>query len=277
MIGIIGQGFVGNAVYQKFSSFYEVFTYDLDKDKCNSSLSDVIFKCETIFVCVPTPMKKDGSCDTSIIESILGEVDLLVDNIEAKRTIIIKSTIPPGTTARFNNRYESLSIVFNPEFLTERNAVADFENQDRIIIGGPRPTTTEVKTVFSKVFPKAHIIKTDSTHAEMVKYTTNTFLATKISFANEIYQLCGKLNIDYDKVIEYATLDDRLGDSHWGVPGHDGDLGFGGHCFPKDLAALLYLSRKYNTTNNVLCATQETNNNVRENRDWERMKGRAVS
>ncbi len=277
MIGIIGQGFVGNAVYQKFSSFYEVFTYDLDKDKCNSSLSDVIFKCETIFVCVPTPMKKDGSCDTSIIESILGEVDLLVDNIEAKRTIIIKSTIPPGTTARFNNRYESLSIVFNPEFLTERNAVADFENQDRIIIGGPRPTTTEVKTIFSKVFPKAHIIKTDSTHAEMVKYTTNTFLATKISFANEIYQLCGKLNIDYDKVIEYATLDDRLGDSHWGVPGHDGDLGFGGHCFPKDLAALLYLSKKYNTTNNVLCATQETNNNVRENRDWERMKGRAVS
>ena len=277
MIGIIGQGFVGNAVYQKFSSFYEVFTYDLDKDKCNSSLSDVIFKCETIFVCVPTPMKKDGSCDTSIIESILGEVDLLVDNIEAKRTIIIKSTIPPGTTARFNNRYESLSIVFNPEFLTERNAVADFENQDRIIIGGPRPTTTEVKTIFSKVFPKAHIIKTDSTHAEMVKYTTNTFLATKISFANEIYQLCGKLNIDYDKVIEYATLDDRLGDSHWGVPGHDGDLGFGGHCFPKDLAALLYLSRKYDTTNNVLCATQETNNNVRENRDWERMKGRAVS
>jgi len=277
MIGIIGQGFVGNAVYQKFSSFYEVFTYDLDKDKCNSSLSDVIFKCETIFVCVPTPMKKDGSCDTSIIESILGEVDLLADNLEAKRTIIIKSTIPPGTTARFNNRYESLSIVFNPEFLTERNAVADFENQDRIIIGGPRPTTTEVKTLFSKVFPKAHIIKTDSTHAEMVKYTTNTFLATKISFANEIYQLCGKLDIDYDKVIEYATLDDRLGDSHWGVPGHDGDLGFGGHCFPKDLAALLYLSKKYNTTNNVLCATQETNDNVRENRDWERMKGRAVS
>lgn len=277
MIGIIGQGFVGNAVYQKFSSFYEVFTYDLDKDKCNSSLSDVIFKCETIFVCVPTPMKKDGSCDTSIIESILGEVDLLADNLETKRTIIIKSTIPPGTTARFNNRYDSLSIVFNPEFLTERNAVADFENQDRIIIGGPRPTTTEVKTLFSKVFPKAHIIKTDSTHAEMVKYTTNTFLATKISFANEIYQLCGKLDIDYDKVIEYATLDDRLGDSHWGVPGHDGDLGFGGHCFPKDLAALLYLSKKYNTTNNVLCATQETNDNVRENRDWERMKGRAVS
>ena len=106
---------------------------------------------------------------------------------------------------------------------------------------------------------------------------TNTFLATKISFANEIYQLCNKLNIDYDKVVEYATLDDRLGESHWGVPGHDGDLGFGGHCFPKDLAALLYLSYQYNTTNRVLKATQETNDKVRSNRDWEKMKGRAVS
>ena len=111
----------------------------------------------------------------------------------------------------------------------------------------------------------------------MVKYFTNTFLATKVSFDNEIYQLCNKLNIDYDKVVEYATLDERLGKSHWGVPGHDGDLGYGGHCFPKDLAALLYLSYQYNTVNEVLKATQETNDKVRSDRDWERMKGRAVS
>ena len=134
-----------------------------------------------------------------------------------------------------------------------------------------------MKTIFSKVFPKAHIIKTDSTHAEMVKYLTNTFLATKVSFANEMYSLCNQLNVDYDKVVEYATLDDRLGKSHWNVPGPDGDFGFGGHCFPKDLAAILHLSEKLNTMNNVLCAVQETNNNVRRNRDWEQMKGRAVS
>ena len=277
MIGIIGQGFVGNAVYQKFNDFYEVLTYDLDKDKCNSTLQDLIFKCETIFVCLPTPMSKDGSCDISILKQSLSNIDLIVDNLETTRNIIIKSTIAPGTTEKLNREYSTLNIVFNPEFLTERNAVKDFENQNRIILGGPRPTTTEIKTIFSKVFPKAHIVKTDSTHAEMVKYVTNTFLATKISFANEIYQLCGKLNIDYDKVVEYATLDNRLGESHWGVPGHDGDLGFGGHCFPKDLAALLHLSNRYGTVNEVLKATQLTNDKLRKDRDWERMKGRAVS
>ena len=277
MIGIIGQGFVGNAVYQKFKNYYDVLTYDLDETKSNSNVNEIICKCTNIFICLPTPMNEDGSCNISIVEQVLTGIDLTTDNLETERNIIIKSTIPPGTTAKWNRRFESLNIVFNPEFLTEANAVSDYENQDRIILGGVRPATTELKTIFSKVFPKAHIIKTDSTHAEMVKYLTNTFLATKVSFANEMYSLCNQLNVDYDKVVEYATLDDRLGKSHWNVPGPDGDFGFGGHCFPKDLAAILHLSEKLNTMNNVLCAVQETNNNVRKNRDWEQMKGRAVS
>ena len=106
---------------------------------------------------------------------------------------------------------------------------------------------------------------------------TNAFLATKVSFANEIYQICEKVGADYDKVVEYATLDERLGKSHWMVPGHDGDFGYGGHCFPKDLSSLLYLSDKFDTINNVLHATQDTNDEVRKNRDWEKMKGRAIS
>lgn len=277
MIGIIGQGFVGNAVYQKFKNYYDVLTYDLDETKSNSNVNEIICKCTNIFICLPTPMNEDGSCNISIVEQVLTGIDLTTDNLETERNIIIKSTIPPGTTAKWNRRFESLNIVFNPEFLTEANAVSDYESQDRIILGGVRPATTELKTIFSKVFPKAHIIKTDSTHAEMVKYLTNTFLATKVSFANEMYSLCNELNVDYDKVVEYATLDDRLGKSHWNVPGPDGDFGFGGHCFPKDLAAILHLSEKLNTMNNVLCAVQETNNNVRKNRDWEQMKGRAVS
>jgi UDPglucose 6-dehydrogenase len=277
MIGIIGQGFVGNAVYQKFKNYYDVLTYDLDESKSNSNVNEIICKCTNIFICLPTPMNKDGSCNISIVESVLAGIDLTTDNLETKRNIIIKSTIPPGTTEKWNRRFESLNIIFNPEFLTEANAVSDYENQDRIILGGVRPATTELKTIFSKVFPKAHIIKTDSTHAEMVKYLTNTFLATKVSFANEMYSLCNQLNVDYDKVVEYATLDDRLGKSHWNVPGPDGDFGFGGHCFPKDLAAILHLTEELKTVNNVLCATQETNNNVRKDRDWEKMKGRAVS
>jgi UDPglucose 6-dehydrogenase len=221
-------------------------------------------------------MNTNGSCNVDIIERELENIDLIADNHEIVKTIVIKSTIPPGTTEKWNKKYEALNIVFNPEFLTEANAVEDFNNQSRIILGGPRPATTELRRLYSKVFPKAHIIKTDSTHAEMVKYLTNSFLATKVSFANEIYQVCEKLNIDYDKVVEYATLDDRLGKSHWNVPGPDGDFGFGGHCLPKDLSALIYLAMNLNTETNVLNAVEETNDVVRTNRDWENMKGRAV-
>ena len=91
------------------------------------------------------------------------------------------------------------------------NFIDDFKNQDRIIIGGPRPAATRVRQLFYKAFPTAHIIKTSSTIAEMVKYTTNTFLSVKVSFANEIKEICDKVGVDYDKVTEYATYDDRLG------------------------------------------------------------------
>ena len=275
-IGIIGQGFVGNAIYQKFKNYFDVLTYDLDKSKCNSTKENLIFKCNTIFLCLPTPMNTDGSCNVDILQTELENIDLITDNQEITKTIVIKSTVSPGTTSKWNSLYSSLDLVFNPEFLTEANAVEDFNNQNRIILGGPRPATTKLRRLYSKVFHKAHIIKTDSTHAEMVKYLTNSFLATKVSFANEIYQVCQKLNIDYDKVVEYATLDDRLGKSHWNVPGPDGDFGFGGHCLPKDLSALIYLAMKFDTETNVLNAVEETNDVVRKNRDWEDMKGRAV-
>ena len=272
-IGIIGQGFVGNAVAQKFQQYYEILTYDLDETKANATEEEVL-SCNIVFLCLPTPMKETGECDISIVAGVLEKII----NLNQPKVVVIKSTVPPLTVEAFNKiTSKNIQIVFNPEFLTERNAVEDYNNQKRIILGGPRPATTTLKRIFSKVFPKADIIKTDSTHAEMVKYLTNTFLSTKVSFANEIYQLCDSLNIDYDKVVEYATYDERLGESHWGVPGHDGDFGFGGHCFPKDLSALIKLSFELGTTNNVLCSTQTTNDEVRQNRDWETMKGRAVT
>ena len=276
MIGIIGQGFVGNAIYQKFKNYFEVLTFDLDSKLCNSTLENICDRCETIFVCLPTPMNEDGSCCTNIVEDVLKDIEILTSFEQKEKTIVLKSTVSPGITKKWNTEYNFLNIVFNPEFLTEANAVNDFENQSRIILGGPRPQTTKLKQIYSKVFPKAHIIKTDSTHAEMVKYLTNSFLATKVSFANEIYQICDKLKIDYDKVVEYAVLDDRLGKSHWAVPGPDGDFGFGGHCLPKDLSALIHIAMQLNTETNVLNAVEETNDVVRQNRDWEDMKGRAV-
>ena len=275
-IGIIGQGFVGNAIFQKFRHFYNVLTYDLQSKLCNSNLNEIYTSCQYIFICLPTPMDKDGSCYVKIVEDELYKLNIHCQNNQQEKVIIIKSTVPPGTTSKWNKKFSNLTIVFNPEFLTEANAVKDYENQNRIILGGPRKGTTPLKPVFSKVFPKAKIIKTDSTHAEMVKYTINCFLATKVSFANEMYQICNGLDIDYDKVIEYAVYDDRLGYSHWAVPGPDGDFGYGGHCFPKDVKALIQVSLKMGLLSKILVATDEKNNQVRTNRDWEGMTGRAI-
>ena len=274
-IGIIGQGFVGNAVYQKFKNYFDILTYDIDETKCNSDFHYIKKGCDTIFLCLPTPMYEDGTCNTSIVEIMLSQINGYGPN--KSYDIVIKSTIPPGTTEEWNERFEKLNIVFNPEFLTEANAVSDYENQNRIILGGPRPATTRLKRIFTKVFPKAHIIKTGSRHAEMVKYVTNAFLATKVSFANEMYQICQALDIDYDKVIEYAQHDDRLGKSHWAVPGPDGDFGYGGHCFPKDVKALISLANKYSLDPKILNAVDSKNDDVRNDRDWESMKGRAIT
>ena len=271
-IGIIGQGFVGNAVYQKFKNFYNIYTFDLVSELCNSTYDELVNKCEIIFVCVPTPMNKDGSCNIELVREVLLRL-----NQETKAIIVNKSTVIPGSTKIFNDQFKNLEIVFNPEFLTERNAVEDFNNQERIILGGPRPATTELKQIYSTVFPSAYVIKTGSTHAEMIKYFTNCFLANKVSFANEMHELCTALNLDYDKVVEYATLDNRLGNSHWAVPGPDGDFGFGGHCFPKDLSAIIKMTEDLATTNNVLKSTKKTNDKLRKNRDWENMKGRAIN
>ena len=274
-IGVIGQGFVGNAIYQKFKKYYKVFTYDLQLKLCNSDLEEILQRCKIIFVCLPTPMNKDGSCNLDILEGALKEINdqTTIDD----RIVVIKSTIIPGSTDKYNNTYKNIEIVFNPEFLTEANAIDDFENQTRILLGGSVKATTKLKQLYSAIFrntPK--IIKTDAKSAELVKYVTNTFLSTKVSFANEMYKICKALELDYDKIIEMATLDPRLGDSHWGVPGPDGDFGYGGHCFPKDLDAILSLCRDLNINTNVLKATKATNNEVRNNRDWERMKNRAV-
>ncbi len=277
-IGIVGQGYVGTAIKVGFEPHYDLETYDkYDEDKSTCDLTELVETCEVIFVCVPTPMNKDGSCHTDIVESVVKDIDDRVDlaNIP-KPTVVIKSTVPPGTTDRLHKKYKGVDVIFNPEFLTEINFIEDFKNQNRIILGGVRRCTTKLRQVYSKVFPKVTIVKTNAVYAEMVKYFINCFLATKVSFANEMKMFCDTLKIDYDKVVEYATYDERLGKSHWAVPGPDGELGFGGHCLPKDLSALLSLCGKLGGHMVVLQAVENLNNWVRKNKDWEEMKGRAV-
>jgi UDPglucose 6-dehydrogenase len=155
-------------------------------------------------------------------------------------------------------------------------------NQNRIILGGPRPWINTVKQVFRTAFSEITIIKTSSTTAEMVKYLTNNFLTVKVAFANEIAQICEALdsqglNIDYDKVTEYASYDSRIGKSHWNVPGPDGHRGYGGHCFPKDINAMIHVANSIGVDAKILKAAWDKNLEVRKDRDWEMQIGRAVS
>ena len=271
-IGIVGQGFVGTAVKEGLKDYFDIETFDIVKDSSCGSLYELSNLSDVVFVCLPTPMESSGDCHLDIVENAL----LGLNTMEKCKTIVVKSTIPPGTTEKWNKKFNHIQVVFNPEFLTEANSIEDYKNQNRIIIGGPRPATTKVRRIFAKAFPKVPIIKTGSTVAKMVKYMTNTFLATKVSFANEMYQICNGLNIDYDKVTEYVKYDERIGNTHLNVPGPDGDFGYGGHCFPKDIGALISLAHDLNVRPRMLTATECKNNDVRTNRDWEKQEGRAV-
>jgi UDPglucose 6-dehydrogenase len=131
--------------------------------------------------------------------------------------------------------------------------------------------------MFRKVFQEVTIVKTGSNTAETVKYFTNCFLATKVSFANEMKQICDEVNVDYDKVVEYGLYDKRIGRTHLSTPGPDGKKGFGGSCFPKDLNALIHVAKDNGVKPTVLQAVWEKNLEVRPEKDWEKLKGRAVS
>tara|TARA_A100001515_G_scaffold137310_1_gene129796 strand:+ start:5504 stop:6343 length:840 start_codon:yes stop_codon:yes gene_type:complete len=272
-VGVVGQGFVGTAVREGLSNFYNIETYDKFKASTCDSLEELVDCCDFIFLCLPTPMRRTGECDLSIIKDTIFQIE----SMRKKKTLIIKSTVPPGTTEVLDKECDHVNVVFNPEFLTEANFLDDFKNQNRIIIGGKRPYSTKVSNLFKKAFPKTPIVKTHSTIAEMVKYFTNCFLATKVAFANEIKQYCDKLEIDYDKVVEYVLYDDRIGKTHLSVPGPDGKLGFGGSCFPKDINALIHEIENNKISAKVLRSAWNKNLEVRPGKDWENLKGRAVS
>ena len=297
-VGIIGQGFVGTAVREKFKEEYNVYTYDINKKEESTvffkdtvsdkscDLSDVISNCDIVFLCVPTPMFESGKCDTSIVESAIAEIDEMSEKYNKHTILILKSTVPPGTTEALNREYRNVGITFSPEFLTEANSIEDFKNQKRIILGIDWVEYIEPVTVlFRKCFPSAEIVTLNSAEAEMSKYVINLFLATKVSFFNDIYRIIERINhnptvshdMSFDSIINAALLDGRIGKSHYMVPGPDGDFGYGGHCFPKDMAAILNIADSLNLPIPTILGASTTNTIVRKNKDWENMKGRAVS
>jgi len=242
-IGIIGGGFVGGAMYQNFREIFDVHVWDIDEEKRTiKTFESFVDWADLIFVCVPTPMKESGECDTSIVESVVEDIAKL----DCRKYVVIKSTVTPGTTERLAESH-NMVIGFNPEFLTEANAYNDFRSQPLIIIGADNTGLATVMTQIyyeynSKVDNVAHVIQRTTKEAELFKYLANCFLATKVIFANEFKKLCDRVDVDYGRIAEIAMLDKRLGRTHWRVPGPDGQYGFGGSCFPKDTSALLHFA-----------------------------------
>ena len=268
-VGVIGNGFVGESQAFAFSPTTDLRIYDIDPNK-STHTKEELDECDFIFVCVPTPMKKDGSQDISYIEKVFEEA------VEGP-IYIIKSTVLPGSTKELQSKYPKLSIIFSPEFLTERTAKLDMLTQARIVLGGDDNLTSKVAELFEQRFMNKHIIKTDSTTAELIKYMNNTFFATKVSILNEFKLLADKLEANWEDALYGFASDGRVGDSHLHVPGPDGRLGYGGTCFPKDVNALITLAKELDTPLNTIEGGWATNLVVRPEKDWEADKGRAVS
>ena len=268
-VGVIGNGFVGEAISFAFSSISDIYIYDIDPSKCLNDIESV-HNCDFVFVCVPTPMYEDGSQDLSYVESAFQKA---TDG----PVYILKSTVLPGTTDRLTKKYPKIKIIFSPEFLTERTAKLDMLTQSRIILGGELSLTEKAKTLFNQRFKIKNIIQTDSKTAELTKYMNNTFFATKVSIMNEFKMLSDKIGANWEDALRGFVSDGRIGDSHLNVPGHDGKLGYGGTCFPKDVNALLSFSKKHNIELNTIKGGWSTNLNVRVDKDWEKKEGRSVS
>lgn len=323
-VGVIGQGFVGGSMTTVMAERgIDVLVYDKtgkvatggrqpkyydrtvqlagldnlppDRDEllADDKVGQYVRTCESeqtfigiYFLCLPTPMKTDGSCDTTIVEEVLTSMS----RVPGKRIAVVKSTVPPGSTERWNKQFADtgLTVVFSPEFLREATALDDTRNQKRIVLGGATKSVDKVKRFCESIWPQASTFKTTSANAEMVKYVTNIHLATKVALANEFFQVCAALSdsgvdVSYDDVVRVAMEDERLGKSHWSVPGpmpsddtFEPAFGFGGSCFIKDINAMISLAKSLNVKPTVMNGAWEKNLEVRPQRDWEKLQGRAV-
>lgn len=228
-IGIIGVGIVGGALKRYFEG-KNISPYTYDKGKNLGSIEEVN-QADIIFVCVPTPFDKEKGFDLSFVEEAC-------DNILGEKIVIIKSTVLPGSTEKLQKRYSNHKFLFNPEFLTEATAQENMDHPDRQIMGYTEQSRNLAEIILD-ILPQASFRKImPSAEAEMVKYFGNTWFSIKVTFANQIYDLCQKLKIDYEKVKEAAMADKMIGKSHLEIF-HKNYRGYGGKCLTKDIRALI--------------------------------------
>ena len=260
-LGIIGKGFVGSAVANGFNKDCEQII--VDPKYTDNTIEDVL-DCKLIFVCVPTPVAEDGSCDVSIAKDVLTELN----RRQYKGVVVIKSTIIPDYLHEFKKTYD-LKIVYNPEFLTEANADEDFKNPPFQVFGGKWRDCEVVEKAYLR-YSSVRIVptfKVDLTTASLLKYTINSWLATKVTFFNELKELheLGSSMVSWEQFTDMLSRDERIGNSHMQVPGPDGEPGFGGHCLPKDTEALINYHNKKNIKMSVLRKAVSSNKKIRDN------------
>lgn len=262
-LGIIGHGFVGTAVDNGFDKNVDKFIVDINKNK--NTIEDLIeFDPSLIFVCVPTP-QQDSHDDVDV--GIVRDVLINLNEKTYKGIIVIKSTITPQHLTNFKKQFKNLKLIYNPEFLTEANSLQDFIDPNMQILGGKWKDCEAVEKAYIrhssvKIVPT---FKVDLITASLIKYTINSWLATKVIFFNELKDLfdASSSHSSWSQFTDMLTRDSRIGDSHLKVPGPDGKKGFGGHCFPKDTNALIYYAKLKGVDLSILKQAIKKNNKLR--------------
>ncbi len=250
---VAGYGFVGKAVKNAFKKKHTIEVVD---PKYTSNRIGDFMDADGLIICVSTPSDNNGDCDISNIVNVLDQTPIHIP-------IMIKSTVAPDKAGHILNKYKNHSIIFSPEFLRANSAEEDFLNQKYIIIGGDDPLDFW-QLLFKDTLPNLKIIHTcTEQEACLVKYAVNSYLAVKVSYFNHIYDICASAGLDFDTVRHLICQDSRIGTSHSMVPGIDGHRGWGGHCFPKDTAAVINYSHSLNQKINLLEAVIEYNKEVR--------------
>jgi len=271
--GIFGMGFLGNAITHGFGLHAHIKVYDKFLPGYDS-LDDVVDHAEFIWMCLPTPMSLEtGDIDLSILDENIKEIHDRVSGDEPRKVVIIKSTVIPGTTRGFSKKYPKLDFVMNPEFLTARNNKLDFICASRIIIGSDGFAIGEkLEEVYQYRFRNSvPIYLCDWESAELTKYGANCFFTMKISYFNFIYEMCQKLGLDFDGVRDMILADNRIARSHANVPGWDGQRGYSGPCFPKDINALIQFAKEIGVNPELLEASWSQNVKDRPSKDWEKI------
>jgi UDPglucose 6-dehydrogenase len=228
----------------------ELVTKNAERLHFTTDMGEVIEHAELLFCCVDTPPTYSGDADLSRVEAVVEEL-----GDSNKHALVMKSTVPVGTGRSIKRRREGLAYVSNPEFLMEGSAVHDFMNPDRVVVGAEDDSGGFAERVEALYAPlDAEIVRTDVASAEMVKLASNAFLATKISFINEIANVSEELGADVQEVARGMGLDERIGPKFLRA-----GVGYGGSCFPKDVQALKQLAGNTGYHFQLLTAVVEVN------------------